>query len=117
MAASLNRPARILLFVVAMIWASATRTTCGAPIVVGGDFNLNDRVDGDDVLYWQRHIAGTFEGAARLAEWKNNFGYPNAAPAAVPTPEPGSAALLAGAGGWLVLQGRRRRNPRSLTGG
>ncbi len=114
MATSSNWVARIVLCVAAVIGAAdAARTAYAAPILPG-DFDLNGTVDGHDILSWQRHINTSLE----LDNWKAHYGEPYfVAPAATPTPEPGSATLLAGLGGWLALQGRRRRDPRSVTGG
>lgn len=54
-----------------------------------GDFDLNNRVDGNDFLVWQRDIATPGD----LTVWKDNFGSPPASAAATAVPEPAAGVL------------------------
>ncbi|HMO84254.1 MAG TPA: hypothetical protein PKC18_04950, partial [Lacipirellulaceae bacterium] len=74
-----------------------------------GDFNLDGRVDGADLLLWQRHLAAPFT-AGDLTDWKSFFGVAQgAAASAAAVPEPAASVLLLAA----AALGRGRRNPRA----
>jgi hypothetical protein len=79
------------------------------PVIQPGDFNQSGgKVDGNDLLAWQR---GEAEGGltdANLTIWKDNYGLPLATVAVSAVPEPASAALLVGAIATLGLAARRR---------
>jgi hypothetical protein len=64
---------------------------------LGGDFDLDGDVDGNDFLVWQRGGSPTPLSAADFNAWKTNFGAVSAAAAsgAVPEPSGGSLALAA----------------------
>jgi hypothetical protein len=70
---------------------------------VAGDFNHDGKVDGADLLVWQR----TLGDAANLAIWKANFGQPPAIAATGAVPEPASAVLVAY--GVAAIAAMRRR--------
>lgn len=74
---------------------------------LAGDFNADDRVDGDDFLVWQRGFATGEYDASDLADWKSNFGQPHSV-AAIPEPTTLGLASVALASAALVC--RRRRN-------
>ena len=61
-----------------------------------GDFNGDEKVDGTDLLFWQRGDSSSPIGDGDLAHWKGNFGYgPGGLSAASNSvPEPSTAALL-----------------------
>jgi glucose/arabinose dehydrogenase len=63
--------------------------------VLPGDFNGDSRVDGADLLIWQRGESPTPGSATDLAAWRTNFGVVvAAAPAASAVPEPAAAWLV-----------------------
>jgi hypothetical protein len=67
-----------------------------------GDFNSDGKVDGLDLLVWQRNTS-----VGSLADWKSNYGTGSlAAVAAVPEPMSGALLAFALAAGCLV-RGRR----------
>jgi hypothetical protein len=66
-----------------------------------GDFNASGRVDGNDFVHWQQNNVT----AAKLQEWRDNFGTGVQAAAARAVPEPGLLPLL----GWLAFAWRPRR--------
>ena len=71
----------------------------------GGDSNFDERVDGGDLLHWQR----THADAAGLAAWRNDYGSSASVGSAshfLLIPEPGSLLLLA-IGLTLVVRARR----------
>jgi hypothetical protein len=68
---------------------------------LAGDFNNDGKVDGQDLLVWQRNPA-----VGSLADWKNNYGTGGLAAVAA-VPEPGTALLAATCG--LALCGLRKR--------
>jgi hypothetical protein len=88
---------------------------------LGGDFNADNAVDGQDLLIFQRNLGAADEtslngngdgmngvDAGDLALFKANFGMTASVAAAAAIPEPASAALLIGAVVWRSL---RRRMP------
>ena len=68
-----------------------------------GDFDLDEDVDGEDFLVWQRDFGAALDGDD-LLDWIANFGSGDAVAAASGVPEPSSFALL---GLSLLLLGRR----------
>ena len=68
-----------------------------------GDFNHDDKVDGNDFLVWQRGYGSLYD-AGDLADWKANFGQ---GPAIGAIPEPTSLGL-AFMGAALAFAVRRR---------
>jgi len=62
------------------------------PSGLDGDFDIDDDVDGNDFLIWQRGLGGNFD-AADLADWRANFGSMSLAASLLPTPEPFSAVM------------------------
>lgn len=75
---------------------------------LGGDFNADGRVDGQDFLVWQRGGSPNPVSAGDLALWKANFGATSAGTSAGAVPEP-AALGLALVAGLAVLAARRRR--------
>ncbi|HEX6963031.1 MAG TPA: PEP-CTERM sorting domain-containing protein [Lacipirellula sp.] len=69
-----------------------TYTLAEAPAGSPGDFDLDEDVDGADLLLWQRGLGGDFD-ANDLADWQANFGAGPSAIAAIP--EPSTIALVA----------------------
>jgi hypothetical protein len=69
---------------------------------IPGDFNSDGKVDGRDLLLWQRNTS-----VGSLADWKANYGTGSLA-AVSAVPEPGSLVLI-GAMGILTCLGRGRR--------
>jgi hypothetical protein len=59
-----------------------------------GDFNLDDVVDGRDLLLFQQGLGMTYR-ASDYALWKSNFGRKSAEAAAVAIPEPASVYCIA----------------------
>ncbi|MDC0937056.1 hypothetical protein OAS39_12285, partial [Pirellulales bacterium] len=67
---------------------------------IPGDFDMNGRVDGIDLLLWQRGDSPGGGTGAELAEWSANYGAPSSLAAAVTAaPEPTSLTLFA----WCAL--------------
>jgi T5SS/PEP-CTERM-associated repeat protein len=77
-----------------------------------GDFNYDNRVDGADLLAWQRGDSPNPNGPADLAAWRTNFGLVATTPATAPIPEPGACALAGLAGAGLLLGRRSPCKPR-----
>lgn len=76
------------------------------PPSLAGDFNSDRRVDGADLLRWQRGQSPTPLGGPDLAAWRNNYGADIATvAAAAPVPEPGSLPLAS----VVVVLWRRSR--------
>jgi hypothetical protein len=65
------------------------------PATTPGDFNSDGRVDGLDLLVWQRNPS-----VGSLSDWQNNYG--TGALGAVSVPEPGRLVLLLIAAGFLA---------------
>jgi hypothetical protein len=59
-----------------------------------GDFNDDDRVDGQDFLVWQRGGSPTPLSAGDLTDWRTNFGDVASAPGVNAVPEPSAFGLL-----------------------
>jgi hypothetical protein len=90
-----------------------------APPGNDADFDNDGRVDGADLLIWQRGLgaagdnskgdadASMFVDGADLAVWKLQFGLPAIA-AAAPVPEPATGTIIAFAGVLLGLGALRR---------
>jgi hypothetical protein len=77
-------------------------------VIQPGDFNESGgRVDGNDLLAWQRGEATGGLTNDELTVWKNNYGLP--LPIASAVPEPATAGLLFGAVVALGLAARRRK--------
>lgn len=78
-----------------------------------GDFNGDDRVDGNDFLVWQRGFGSEYD-ATHLADWKSNFGQ-SAGVSAIPEP---TTLCLAGAAlvSVAVLHRRQRSGPAHRAG-
>lgn len=76
---------------------------------IPGDFDMDNDVDGDDFLLWQRN-----PGIGLLSDWEANYGFQglqaaqSAASSAVPEPTSGLLAALGLALAWSA--GRRRRS-------
>ena len=75
-------------------------------VPIPGDFDKDDRVDGNDFLVWQRGGSPNPYASSDLDLWKANFGQPSMAVGAIPEP---TAALLACSGIALLATARRRR--------
>jgi fibronectin-binding autotransporter adhesin len=73
-----------------------------------GDFNGDGRVDGADLLAWQRGNSPTPNSSEDLATWRANFGLSAATPATTAIPEPASLTLLAAAAAMLLRRRTRR---------
>jgi T5SS/PEP-CTERM-associated repeat protein len=74
-----------------------------------GDFNLDGRVDGADLLAWQRGDSSFPYSPEDLATWRANFGFGATTPAMTPAPEPATFALVGLASAGLLLGGRSTR--------
>lgn len=68
-----------------------TQVSISAP-GLGGDFDEDDDVDGEDFLLWQQGFGSMFD-ASHLAEWQGNYGMSSALIAGQAIPEPASVAL------------------------
>lgn len=87
-------------------WDTSQLLTTGVLSVAGsflaGDFNMDNIVDGEDFLVWQRNPA-----VGSLADWRANYGMTSSALANTgAVPEPSSLVLMLAAGCGLV---RRRK--------
>jgi hypothetical protein len=60
-----------------------------------GDFNGSGRVDGADLLAWQRGGSPNPRSASDLTLWRTNFGRTGATPAMAAVPEPAVSSLAA----------------------
>ncbi|QDT75094.1 lectin-like protein [Lacipirellula limnantheis] len=78
------------------------------PTTVGGDFNLDGKVDGADFLVWQRGGSPNPLSPADLATWKGSYG--SATPVVGAVPEPASIGLALAAAGLVAGCARRRRS-------
>jgi hypothetical protein len=76
-----------------------------------GDFNYDNRVDGADLLAWQRGDSPTPLSPDDLATWRANFGLVATTPATTAVPEPGACALAGLALASLLLTHRSPRRP------
>jgi T5SS/PEP-CTERM-associated repeat protein len=74
-----------------------------------GDFNLDGRVDGSDLLAWQRGNSPTPMSPEDLATWRANFGPSAATPATTAVPEPDTVSLVGLASATLLLGYRLTR--------
>lgn len=76
-----------------------------------GDFNLDDVVDGQDLLVLQQGLGTTYR-PSDFSLWRTNFGRTSAVGASVPTPEPAAEIALVVASAALVRAAtvRRRRS-------
>ena len=75
----------------------ASRFTVAAPTTLPGDFNADQRVDGADLLAWQRGGSPTPRSTTDLNTWRTNFGRSAVASgiaAGLPVPEPATAPML-----------------------
>ena len=72
-----------------------------------GDFNFDGRVDGTDLLAWQRGNSPTPNSPEDLATWQANFGLGASTPATTAVPEPDTFALVGLASASLLLSCRR----------
>jgi len=72
-----------------------------------GDFDLDEDVDGADLLAWQRDFGGTYD-ADDLTDWETNYGTAAAVASVGAVPEPSAIALALFAGCGLLC-GRRKR--------
>jgi hypothetical protein len=70
-----------------------------------GDFNLDDVVDGEDLLVWQLGL-GTTHRATDLTPWRAHFGQAREQAAVTSIPEPGTIEPIVVAA--LILAGGRR---------
>lgn len=70
-----------------------------------GDFNGDDRVDGNDFLVWQRGFGSEYD-AGDLADWKSNFGQSGGVSA---IPEPSTLCLAGAAIASAAVVRRRQR--------
>lgn len=90
-----------------------------AVVDVAGDFNRDDRVDGDDLLLWNMSVGrtgldlaadgdddGDVDGNDYLV-WQQTFGMTTPSPPIVGVPEPAAATLAAAAAIMLGSVGRR----------
>ncbi len=73
---------------------------------LGGDFDADGDVDGNDFLVWQQGVGSTYD-AGDLADWKANYG---AGPGLSAVPEPSSLALSAAALVAAACSRRRRKS-------
>jgi T5SS/PEP-CTERM-associated repeat protein len=74
-----------------------------------GDFNLDGRVDGADLLAWQRGNSPMPNSTEDLASWQANFGLGATTQATTAVPEPQTFALVGLASATLLLGGRSTR--------
>jgi T5SS/PEP-CTERM-associated repeat protein len=75
-----------------------------------GDFNFDGRVDGDDLLAWQRGNSPMPNSPEDLATWRANFGVGATTPATTAIPEPGTVGLVGLAFARLLVDGRLTRS-------
>jgi hypothetical protein len=88
----------------------ASRFSVPAPVAPSPDYNGDGRIDGGDVLVWQRGASPAPLSPADLARWKTAFAANGATPslarAATPLPEPAGMALALAS--CCTLAARRR---------
>jgi T5SS/PEP-CTERM-associated repeat protein len=77
-----------------------------------GDFNLDGRVDGADLLAWQRGNSPTPNSPEDLATWQASFGPSETTPATTAVPEPDAVSWVGLASASLIL-GRRSTRGRT----
>jgi T5SS/PEP-CTERM-associated repeat protein len=77
-----------------------------------GDFNNDGRVDGRDLLLWQRGGSPNPGSTSDLAEWKSNYGDSGLTAASTAVPEPSSLVLVVLTSVLAVIY--RRENSRNL---
>jgi hypothetical protein len=75
-------------------------------VVLDGDYDGDEDVDGNDYLVWQRGESPNSLDPADLATWQANFGLPAAGPAFSAVPEPACLLLTSIAGLGLLAVGR-----------
>jgi hypothetical protein len=101
-----------------LAWNTSQLYTDGSLSVVAsppGDFDSNGRVDGNDLLVWQRGGSPTPNSPADLAAWKSNYGFGATAITSTSAPEPHGAALVLIGAGVLLSQRRMRLRRKNAT--
>jgi hypothetical protein len=79
---------------------------------LSGDFDLNGRIDGNDLLVWQRGGSPNPNSPGDLSLWKASFGANYATAASAAVPEPATSAALASLACLRAAAGRTRRTRR-----
>ena len=78
-------------------------------VVTPGDFNGDGKVDGLDLLIWQRGDSPLGGTADELGEWEENFGTSSSLGATAGVPEPSSILLVLASTAMLARISRARR--------